>query len=434
MSASSVVTRATDCLKLSEHGGRERPTEADVAIGAQQLATLDARKVDGLKASMRHFMSRRPGEAIRNGASNLDYSKMLPLWLDQSAKRKETGVKKVKAAARTRPPTLPKYCVRLGEMAGVEPSIVHLIFEKLRSLAVEALQQMKRFVLPGIATFSRKSARSVAGSKRIGGAVFEAKAVPAAHRARCTAPLELQRSVFTATPDAPTAPSPAWKLFCERLSASAGMTSVTSEIVGAVMKELRGTIIQDLRTQGRFLLDGFMTFKTTEVPARHAEFIYNASLGKTVLHRAKRPRQCVHGRVHARLQQAFVESRTKGLKKRTFIRRAVELRQFGFTEGCPGCEAAAKGARELGHSETCRRRIEAKMLDDEISALLMERAKIRWGQADGAGSTARQAVRTTSAKAEIILLTRVAAASALASAAGAEQASGRRLRRRHKGP
>ena len=164
--------------------------------------------------------------------------------------------------------------------------------------------------------------------------------------------------------------------------------------------------------------------------ARHAEYVHNAALGKVVLYKAKRSRRCVYGRVHARLQRVFVESRTEGLKKRAHIRRAVELRQYGFTEGCPGCEAASKGARELGHSEGSRRRIEANMLEDDISAMAVLRVKMRKGQIDGTVCTTRQAYRATSAKAELMLLTRAAAAAS----ASAEQAGGARRRRRHKGP
>lgn len=425
-------------FKLSEYGGSEGPTEAEVAVATQQAATLDARKEGSLKASIRHYVSLNPGEAMRNAAGKLDYDKMLPLWLAHTAKRTETrkrlrssnGGRNVKVAASTRPLSLPQYCVRLGEMAGVEPSAVHLIFENLRTLAVEALQRKKPFVVPGIVTFSRRNVRGVPGTKRIRGAVFEAKAVPAAHRVSCTAALQLQRAVFAATLHAPTAPNPACKAFCERLAASTGLAAVTPALVGAVLAGLRSAIIQELRARGLFVLDGFVTFKTADVPARHAEYVYNPALRRVVLHKATRPCRRVYSRVQSRLQRVFVESRTKGFKKRAHIRRAVELRQYGFTEGCPGCEAASKGARELGHSEACRRRIEAKMLEDEISAMVVERAQMRKGQADGTACTARQAFRATSAKAELMLLTRAAAAAS----ASVEQADGARLRRRYKGP
>ena len=84
--------------------------------------------------------------------------------------------------------------------------------------------------------------------------------------------------------------------------------------------------------------------------------------------------------VLAELQHEFVTSKQRGLKKRVWIRRNVELRQYGFTDGCPGCEAAAKGAQTIGHSDVCRERIEAKMLEDETSAARVWRARERRGE------------------------------------------------------
>ena len=46
------------------------------------------------------------------------------------------------------------------------------------------------------------------------------------------------------------------------------------------------------------------------------------------------------------------------------IRRAVELVKFGFTQGCPGCVAAATGGAPVHHTEACRRRIKAEMEKD----------------------------------------------------------------------
>ena len=438
MAAVSPASAATYRFKLSEQGGSEGPTEAEVATAARQVAALDSRREGSLKASIRHYLARNPGEAIRDEAGQLDYEKMLPLWLAHTTKHREArkrsrssmGVRRIKVAASVRPRPPPQYSIRLGEMAGTEPSVVHSIFESLRALAVGALQQKKRFVFPSIAAFSLKGAKGIAGTKRIGERVFEAKAVPAAYRASCTAAHELQRAVFASTPPAPAAPHPAWKAFCERLVASTDETTVTLESVGAVITSLRDRIIQELRTRGMFVIEGLVTFKTADVPARHAEYVHNAAQGKVVLYKAKRSRRCVYGRVHARLQRVFVDSRRKGFTKRAHIRRSVELRQYGFTEGCPGCEAAAKGSKELGHSAACRRRIEANMLEDEISAMAVLRAKMRKGQIDGAACTAKQAYRATSAKAELLFLTRAAAAAS----ASAEQAGGARRRRRHKGP
>jgi hypothetical protein len=61
------------------------------------------------------------------------------------------------------------------------------------------------------------------------------------------------------------------------------------------------------------------------------------------------------------LQDDFVPNRRKGSVRRLFIRRDIELRQVGFTDACPGCEAAVKQADAVGHSEGCRLRLEGEL-------------------------------------------------------------------------
>ena len=39
----------------------------------------------------------------------------------------------------------------------------------------------------------------------------------------------------------------------------------------------------------------------------------------------------------------------------------MELKQFGYTKGCPGCDAAMNGRRAVQHSDACRSRIEQAM-------------------------------------------------------------------------
>ena len=445
MSASSpvpAVAKAKDCrsyqFKLSQHGGGQGPSEAQVAAATEQAAALDARRKGSLRASIRHYLSDNPGEAMRKAGGNLDYDKMFPLWLAHTAKDRETRKRsrlskierrKIKVSATPKPRPLPKYCVRLGEAAGVEPSTVQMIFESLRKLAIEALQRKKPFFAPDIARLSRIYVRGgVPHTVRFAGRAYEARATPAAYRVRCTVAHQLQRAVFAPTPCAPAAPTPAVKAFSEKLATSTGVAAVTTDLVGSVLAELRSAIIRDLRAIGLFLFDGFVRFKIADVAARPAEYVYHAALGRVVLNKAKGPRRCVYGRVQPRLQRVFVESRMKGVKMRASIRRAVELRQYGFTAACPGCEAAGQGAKELGHSEACRRRIEAEMLEDEVATLAVVRAQMRKGQAGGKVLTAKQAYRTTTAEAEQILLTRAA----VAAAASVEPCA--RRRRRCKGP
>ena len=86
-----------------------------------------------------------------------------------------------------------------------------------------------------------------------------------------------------------------------------------------------------------------------------------------------------------------MENRKKGLKRRARICRAVELREYGFTDGCPGCDAAAKHVHAVGHSETCRMRIEAAMAGNEAAAAKLTRARKRRSEFHGAVLTAKQA-------------------------------------------
>ena len=64
-------------------------------------------------------------------------------------------------------------------------------------------------------------------------------------------------------------------------------------------------------------------------------------------------------------------NRKKGLKRRFQIRRCVELVRYGYTQGCPGCSAAEKGVTAVNHSEECRERIKAKLLEDEASVSVL---------------------------------------------------------------
>ena len=89
-------------------------------------------------------------------------------------------------------------------------------------------------------------------------------------------------------------------------------------------------------------------------------------------------------------------NRKKGLKRRVWIRRNVDLRQYGFTDACLGCEAAAKGLKAVGHTEACRSRIEAKMLEDEASAARLWRARERTRNVESLART-RKAVKTACA-------------------------------------
>ena len=75
------------------------------------------------------------------------------------------------------------------------------------------------------------------------------------------------------------------------------------------------------------------------------------------------------------LQDQFATNRLKGVTRRFRIHRSAELQQYGFTDACLGCEAAMKGLKAAGHTEECRSRIEARMLDDKAAAARLLRAR-----------------------------------------------------------
>ena len=53
-----------------------------------------------------------------------------------------------------------------------------------------------------------------------------------------------------------------------------------------------------------------------------------------------------------------------------------ELEKYGFTPGCAGCEAKRRGGiAKSGHNENCRKRIEAKMNDDELGRAMLDHTK-----------------------------------------------------------
>jgi hypothetical protein len=193
---------------------------------------------------------------------------------------------------------VPKYCLRLAKAASVTPSAVHKIFEHLRKLAIDALQQMQRFSLHGIATLRRQHYRATAASTRtIHGHKFKAQALPATWRVNCTVATVLARTALTAAPCAPTALTPGAQALCQKLAASIGEQDITSDLVGKVVVALQNLIIGDLRAAGIFVFDGLVCFIRTEVKARPAEYAYNARYAKVILHKAKGARRRVFGRV-----------------------------------------------------------------------------------------------------------------------------------------
>ena len=73
-------------------------------------------------------------------------------------------------------------------------------------------------------------------------------------------------------------------------------------------------------------------------------------------------------------QDEFATNRRKGVARRFRIHRSTELQQYGFTDACLGCEAAMEGLKAAGHTEECRSRIEARLIDDKAAAARLRRA------------------------------------------------------------
>ena len=63
--------------------------------------------------------------------------------------------------------------------------------------------------------------------------------------------------------------------------------------------------------------------------------------------------------------------------RRVYIRRDKELKKYGYTVGCPGCDAARANLSGKDHTEACRERIQSKMEEDEESKRRLDEAAAR---------------------------------------------------------
>ena len=81
------------------------------------------------------------------------------------------------------------------------------------------------------------------------------------------------------------------------------------------------------------------------------------------------------------LQDEFIKRQyPRGTKRRVYIRRGIELQRFGYTDGCPGCVAAEGALKPAGHSDACRKRVEAEMLKVDVGERV-QKAKQRRAKA-----------------------------------------------------
>ena len=71
--------------------------------------------------------------------------------------------------------------------------------------------------------------------------------------------------------------------------------------------------------------------------------------------------------VRAAVPEAQAPPPTAGeqLPRRVYIRRAVELARYGYTDQCIGCQHAKLGLKSADHSEECRARVVRHMTTDD---------------------------------------------------------------------
>lgn len=81
-------------------------------------------------------------------------------------------------------------------------------------------------------------------------------------------------------------------------------------------------------------------------------------------------------------------------RRRTYIRRDIELRKYGYSQSCPGCDAARTNTNPVAHSEACRLRIERAMEVDEADRVRITEGFLR-ASANAGPSAKRSRVSPT---------------------------------------
>ena len=77
------------------------------------------------------------------------------------------------------------------------------------------------------------------------------------------------------------------------------------------------------------------------------------------------------------MQDEFIARQLpRGVPRRVYIRRGIELKRFGYTEGCLGCAAVEIEFKRAGHDEGCRKRIVTEMLKVDVG-VRVKNAKLR---------------------------------------------------------
>ena len=69
-------------------------------------------------------------------------------------------------------------------------------------------------------------------------------------------------------------------------------------------------------------------------------------------------------------------------ERRVYIRKDVEIRRYGLTDGCPGCIAIATKSPPQPHNTACRTRIEGEMAKDPDFKQRLQEARKRRANAE----------------------------------------------------
>ena len=81
--------------------------------------------------------------------------------------------------------------------------------------------------------------------------------------------------------------------------------------------------------------------------------------------------------------------------RHVYLQRNLELRKYGYSVGCPGCDAARAGSAQRGYVEACRKRIEEAMIADEGSASRVKQSAVKRGAPEPTSSVKRVAFGDT---------------------------------------
>ena len=209
------------------------------------------------------------------------------------------------------------------------------------------------------------------------------------------------------------------------LRAAHGMTVILEEspVGDSQSNGLAENAVRELKGVARSLKFAVATLHNTEIHAKHpilpwlishaSAVIIRSQLGKDGLtafrrwkgrdfRRALPPFGEVvlylpPGKRASRLEERWLVVPAVAGPRRVYIRKGVELLKYGYSVGCPGCDAARSNTAAKPHSEPCRLRLEQAMAADEAGAARVAQAATRRAaqaepEGEGAPASKRRAV------------------------------------------